>query len=385
MPQLPVIPLAGPTEQPYQPDLSRDERRQHARQQLGIPPNAFVVAFVGRLSFHSKCHPISLYRALEELAVANPDHSITLLECGHLFNAWIAGAYEELRVKFPSVDFRLIGGLEPADELAKWQVLAAADVFTSPADNLQETFGLMLLEAMMAELPLVVSDWNGYRDLVQHGINGYVVPTTDVLVDSADLYDELDVAYASGCLNYDQMIGLRSLGVVVDHQAYVQAFQALLAQPDLRSAMAVKAVRILKDKFSPAAVAAAYRSLWAELAESRRSASATQQGLDGIPPLMPSYQRLFTHYSTSGFGDAIAESYVLTCAFDDAKTILLSAMNQQQLQRLTSGHLDRVLSLLASSAVLSLSALTAAGLSASQAKKALASLCKLGLLGAAAR
>lgn len=61
LPQLPVIPLAGPTEQPFEPSLSRMERRQLARQQLHLSQDAFVVAFVGRLSFHSKAHPISLF------------------------------------------------------------------------------------------------------------------------------------------------------------------------------------------------------------------------------------------------------------------------------------------------------------------------------------
>ena len=30
---------------------------------------------------------------------------------------------------------------------------------------------------MAAGVPLVVSDWNGYRDLVRNGIDGFRVPT----------------------------------------------------------------------------------------------------------------------------------------------------------------------------------------------------------------
>ena len=379
LPQLPVIPLAGPTEQPYRPELTRLERRQHARQQLGVAQDAFVVVFVGRLSFHSKCHPISLYRALDELAGAHPDQSITLIECGHLFNSWIAGAYQELRSRFPRVNFRLIGGLQPADEIAKWQVLAAADVFTSPADNLQETFGLSLLEAMMAELPLVVTDWNGYRDLVRDGVNGFLVPTLDILSDSSSA-DELDLAYADGRLNYDQMIGLRSLGVIVDHRAYVQAFGALLRDPLQRSAMAASALEVLQQKFSPAAVTSAYRCLWNDLAECRRSASDTWRSVDALPALLPSYQRLFAHYPTAGFACSEAGSFVLNCAIEEARELLCSAMNQQQLQRLMGGRLDLVLQVLNSSPELSERTLIELGLSVGQSRKALAALCKLGLL-----
>ncbi|MBI3542646.1 MAG: glycosyltransferase, partial [Deltaproteobacteria bacterium] len=56
---------------------------------------------------------------------------------------------------------------------AVWQ---AADIFCSLADNVQETFGLTPLEAMAAGLPQVVSDWNGYRDTVRHGVDGFRVP-----------------------------------------------------------------------------------------------------------------------------------------------------------------------------------------------------------------
>ena len=41
-------------------------------------------------------------------------------------------------------------------------------------DNAQETFGLAVAEAMAAGLPLVASDWSGYRDLVRDGIDGYL-------------------------------------------------------------------------------------------------------------------------------------------------------------------------------------------------------------------
>ena len=35
----------------------------------------------------------------------------------------------------------------------------------SPADSYQETFGLTI-EAMASELPVVASNWNGYRESI---------------------------------------------------------------------------------------------------------------------------------------------------------------------------------------------------------------------------
>ena len=56
------------------------------------------------------------------------------------------------------------------------QVWHAADVFVSPSDNIQETFGLAVVEAMASGLPVVASDWDGYRDLVDDGRDRFPGP-----------------------------------------------------------------------------------------------------------------------------------------------------------------------------------------------------------------
>ena len=40
------------------------------------------------------------------------------------------------------------------------------------SDNVQESFGLAIVEAMAAGLPVVASNWDGYRDTVEHGVTG---------------------------------------------------------------------------------------------------------------------------------------------------------------------------------------------------------------------
>ena len=68
----------------------------------------------------------------------------------------------------------------PRPEATRRSVWHAADVFVSPSDNIQETFGLAVLEAMASGLPVVASDWDGYRDLVADGETGFLVPTAMV-------------------------------------------------------------------------------------------------------------------------------------------------------------------------------------------------------------
>jgi glycosyltransferase involved in cell wall biosynthesis len=58
----------------------------------------------------------------------------------------------------------------------KCRLYSMADLFVSCPDSLQETFGISLLEAMHYGLPIVCSDWNGYKELVADGKNGYRIP-----------------------------------------------------------------------------------------------------------------------------------------------------------------------------------------------------------------
>ena len=64
-------------------------------------------------------------------------------------------------------------GNVPHDELPDY--FASADVFVSPAVG-QESFGMVLVEAMSAGVPVVATDIPGYREVVRPDAEGLLVP-----------------------------------------------------------------------------------------------------------------------------------------------------------------------------------------------------------------
>ncbi len=301
-PELPIIPLAiDASPYDWQPKFSsRQEQRNAARKQLGLDENAFIVLFLGRLSFHSKAHPEVLYQILEELHLDKSEENktsknpIILLECGHIFNSEIAEAYKNLNIRYSNLEVYRLGGLQPATQHEKEQALAAADIFCSLADNLQETFGLSILEAMASELPVIASDWNGYRDLVNNKVTGYLIPTANTLAEYKDI-DDLERNYRLGFIDYDKMIGLRSLSVIVNQELLKSKIRILKESTELRSRMGAAGKQSVKDKFNWEVVTSQYRKLWLELQKRRQGCPK----IETLKPAKPvaSYGEVFNHYS----------------------------------------------------------------------------------------
>ncbi|MBV9585983.1 MAG: glycosyltransferase [Alphaproteobacteria bacterium] len=123
------------------------------------------------------------------------------------------------------------------------------------------------IEGMAAGLPAVVTDWDGYRDTVRDGIDGFRVPT---LMPPAPYGMELADRYDLEIDDYDHYIGFTSQLIAVDTGAAAAAYAALIGNPALRRRMGESAAAQARARFDWRVVVAQTQDLWADLADRRR-------------------------------------------------------------------------------------------------------------------
>ena len=136
-----------------------------ARWRDGIPN----ILFVGR--FESRKGLMYLLRAYYQLRLEGL--GCRLLVVGH------GPQLSEVRRYISS---RRLGGVELLGRLSehdKARAFATADIYASPATG-QESFGIVLLEAMAAGVPIVCSDIHGYKGVVRRNEQAVLVPPRDV-------------------------------------------------------------------------------------------------------------------------------------------------------------------------------------------------------------
>lgn len=149
-----IPPAAGPGE------------RTEARRLIGVQEDEVVVGTVARLD------PIKNLAMLVHAASLCQGAPVPLRYC------IVGGGPEEeslrdtIRARGMEDRFILMGAIGEA-----WNLLPGFDVFvlTSRSEGLPNT----LMEAMAAALPCVSTDVGGCRELVEHGVTGYLVPAGD--------------------------------------------------------------------------------------------------------------------------------------------------------------------------------------------------------------
>ena len=319
-PRLPVIPLGVHTDDFVQ--TNDDRARMRAR--FGAPNEAVVILTVGRHTSVEKANPAPLLIVLERIA-QSLDRPL------HLWMAGWANRDDETRLHeaaaarlAPSVRVQLIDGREAETRRHIW---AGADIFTLPVDNIQETFGLVPVEAMAAGLPVVMPDWNGFRDTILHGETGFLIPTR-MPGPGHEAGLRLARRFADGTDDYLRHLSLIQQQTQIDLPAYEKALRALIEDPDLRQRMGQAGRRHAGETFDWRAIIPRYSALADELAEQR--AAAADPALLRSPIEVDPFD-LYRHYpSQIADGDLIVE---MAQTVSEADLDALDAVNGRALYR----------------------------------------------------
>lgn len=128
--------------------------REKARESLGLNSQQFVWGTIGRL-VSSKCHH-ALIQAFSAVSVQMPDAVLVILGAGPL-EAALHQQIERLQ----------LGGrvfIHATHAKQANTFIQAFDAFVFP--SIQEGFGLVLLEAMSAQLPILASDSGGIPEVM---------------------------------------------------------------------------------------------------------------------------------------------------------------------------------------------------------------------------
>lgn len=236
-------------------DLLSPKNQRQSRLKLGLPEDGIIIEYVGRLTDKHKADLQPLLYVLKRVLSIHPQTYLL-----------IAGSETPDRPSYTAVLDQMARDIGVGHRMIvlkdfpfeqKSTVYSAADVFVSPVDNIQETFGLSILEAMACQLPVVASDWSGYRDIVANGESGFLVRTiwnnqaADWVSHIGGLWgDDLEISY------------FLAQNTVIDTEELSKYLTLLVQNEGLRKEMGRRGRERVLAHFSWRVVVKLYQRLW---------------------------------------------------------------------------------------------------------------------------
>ena len=258
--------------------------RAEARAHLNLPAQDFLVLIVGRISSHSKMDLLPLLYAMAHEWRRDRLSRMKFVVAGGAEAASLAELKRRLAEMEISEHIIFKPNFQPKDKVPLY---ASANAFLSLSDNTQETFGLSVVEAMAAGTLPIVSDFNGYKDLVEHRKTGFRIPT--LWSPPAKALDGLDSFLGGGWSFY------QAQATAVDLEALIDCFHFITRNPGKSHELA-EAARKAAAQYHWSAIIPRYEALWRELATlSEREVSPPPRTLH---PLEADLSAIFSHYPT---------------------------------------------------------------------------------------
>jgi len=273
-----LVPL-GVTIPPSEP-----EHRVNLRQRLNIGAEETITLFFGRLSQMSKGDLGPLLIALSNLL--SGEVRTHLLIAGDDTQTNEARRLRALASELGCIQNLTIWPNPSAND--KHMLYSGADIFVSLSDNIQETFGLTVAEALSYGLPAVVSDWDGYRDIVTDGETGFLIPSSfPSHVENLEVHD-----CRISMVEEDSL----AQSTTVEIPALCDKIQKLVHDPALRRQMGRAARQSAEQQYSWPVIVKRYEELWGESIQMAKTTPCEEAHTSAI--FRMSLEKSFGHFAT---------------------------------------------------------------------------------------
>jgi D-inositol-3-phosphate glycosyltransferase len=150
-----------------------EHKKAEARRHFELPPKDCIVGVLGRLDKLKGQHV--LIQAIPEI-LKRHRHAFLLIAGDETAGA--SGYKEYLRELCRTLNIKRSVKFLPFIEDVP-HLVAALDVFVLP--SFSETYGLVVLEAMAMEKPVIATDSGGVPELVRHGKTGLLIKPNDIV------------------------------------------------------------------------------------------------------------------------------------------------------------------------------------------------------------
>jgi len=155
--------------------LDKETCREQVRREHGLSQNDIVVLFVG-MNFEIKRLELVLKGVADLVSRESKDSKLKLLVVGKGNKERYLTMAHELRI----ANRVIFAGV--TQEVEKYYL--ASDIFAMPSKF--DTFGIAVLEAMMAGLPVIISERVGAKDLIDSGVHGFILPENPFISDFSE-------------------------------------------------------------------------------------------------------------------------------------------------------------------------------------------------------
>lgn len=262
--------------------LSARGDRAKSREQMRIPADAIVILMLGRITPAQKMDLAPALGALSRLVLPRSRRPVILVIGGGADSQnlkLLQGLIQEHRLE----EITRIRANFP--DQAKADLLAAADIFLSVSDNHQETFGLSVLEAQACGLPTIASRFDGYKDLVEEGTDGFLIDSYGCAADPlSELFDLMDP---------DLGELFEAQKIAVDIAQLSGRLLELIENDSLRATMGENGRKKVEREFTFSRIIARYEKRWEELF--REAAQAGLPKSEGLP-FQADQSQVFGHF-----------------------------------------------------------------------------------------